>query len=203
MEFTDYSLYNNITLSSYSYAIIILKDNEIYEKNILYLFNKLVNCTNLFERFTLHKGNYAMILFNDYNYFFTSVESTKPSLKIVEDIDSFKKDESSTQIVNQKVVYAYNEDEDVNIKIRFYHFEKDFNHIKSINNDKLNYYLDEYGNSDSLFLRWKSNDLNYYGFSTLLAFDLNTEYYLYFKQSYGNLNVYKYPCKSYKFINIY
>ena len=49
MEFTDYSLYNNITISSYSYAIIILKDNEIYEKNILYLFNKLVNCTIYLE----------------------------------------------------------------------------------------------------------------------------------------------------------
>ena len=75
--------------------------------------------------------------------------------------------------------------------MRFYLYNK--NNIKSINNDKLNYYLDEYGNSDSLFLRWKSNDLNYYGFATLLAFDLTSEYYLYFKQYYGNLNVYKYP----------
>ena len=195
MTLTDYSIYNNVTFSEYSYVIIMLKDNEIYEKNILYLFNKLLNCTRLFETFILDKGIYAMILLNEknYQYFFTSVESNNPSLKIIEDIDSFEKDESSTQIVNQKIVYAYNENEDSNIKIRFYHFEKDFNHIKSINNDKLNYYFDKYGNSDSLFLRWKSNDLNYYGFATLIAFDLASQYYLYFKQYYGNMNVYKYP----------
>ena len=72
--------------------------------------------------------------------------------------------------------------------MRFYLYNK--NNIKSINNDKLNYYLDEYGNSESLFLRWRSNNLRYYGFSTFLVFDLTSEYYLYFKQYYGNLNMY-------------
>ena len=105
-----------------------------------------------------------------------------------------KKDEPSSQILNQKMIYAYNEDEEIIIKTRFYELESDkfYNNIKSINIDKLNYYFDEYGNSESLFYRWKSNNLNYYGFSTCLVFDLPSEYYLYFKQYYGNLNLYKY-----------
>ena len=198
MEFEDYSLYYNINITSDNYVIIILKDNDIYDKNLLYLYNQFVTYKTSFETFTLERGNYAFINLadNNINYYnlFISIESSLPSLKIIEDIDSFEKDEPSTQIINQKIVYAYNGDEDVNIKIRYYKFEKDktFNNIKSFNNDKLNYYLDEYGNSDSLFLRWKSNNFNYYGFATLLMFDLTSEYYLYFKRYYGNLNIYKY-----------
>ena len=197
MEFKDYSLYYNINITSDNYVIIILKDKDIEDKNILYLYNKFVTYKKSFETFTLESGNYTFINLSDGNLnsfnCFISIESSLPSLKIIEDIDSFERNEPSTQIINQKIVYAYNGDKDVNIKIRYYKFEKTktFNNISSINNDKLNYYLDEYGNSDSLFLRWKSNNFNYYGFATLLIFDLTSEYYLYFKRYYGNLNAYK------------
>ena len=194
MKFQTLSLYYSNEIKSDNYVIIILKDDEEYDKNLIYIFDKLYDFKTSFETFTLYKGNYSFIRYNDrlYNNFFISIESNKPSLKKLEDIDSFERDETSTQILNQKFVYAFNEDDDVIIKIRFYDYKlkKIYNNITSINNYKLNDYLDEYGNSDSLFLRWRSNNLNYYGFATLLSFDLTSEYYLYFKQYYGNINVY-------------
>ena len=124
MEFEDYSLFSEVEFdikSDNSLVIIILKDDELYDKNLLYLFNKIFEYNKSFETFTLNEGNYCIIrLNNDYvtNYFI-SIESNKPSLKIIEDIDSFESDKPSTQILNQKIVYAYNEAE-VIIKTRFY-----------------------------------------------------------------------------------
>ena len=53
-------------------------------------------------------------------------------------------------------------------------------------------YLNNYGNSDSLFLRLKLDNSNYYGFVKVLFFDFESEYYLLFKEYNGNTKVYNY-----------
>ena len=126
------------------------------------------------------------------NYYFINIESSKPSLKQLDDY-SLEKDDFSSLITNHKIVLAVNQNEDVNIKIRYYQFDyNNTNYIQSINTDKLKKYLNKYGNSDSLFLRLKSDNSNYYGFVQILAFNLESEYYLYFKQYNGNTKVYNY-----------
>ena len=195
MEFNSYSPSTNIDINS-DYILIILRDNEKYDKNIIYLYNQIFLFSESFKSITLSKGNYSIINCensNDDKYFFISIDSSKPILKSIEDIDSFEKDDFYSLIINQKLVLAYNEDEeDVIIKMRYYKLENNYNYIKSMNNYKLDYYMDEFGNSDSLFLRVKSHNYNYYGFATWLVFDLNSDYYLYFRPYYGKLNVYKY-----------
>ena len=93
MTFDDFSIFYNFEIESDKYVIIILTDNKIFEKNLFYLFNNLVEYKEFFETFTIFKGTYTMIhLNNDYvDNFFISIESSKPCLKIIEDIDSFEK----------------------------------------------------------------------------------------------------------------
>ena len=191
MQFKEYTLYNQVVFDIKSdnyYVIIILKDDELYNKNIIYLFSKLVESTTSFKTFTLNKRTHYILRYDfSSTKFFTSIESNKPSLKKIEKID----DEASALIINQKIVCAYSEDEAV-IKMRYFSFGNDkvYSNITSTNGYKFNKYLEEFGNSESLFLRWSSNNLNYYGFFTFLVYDLTSEYYLYFKENFGNLNMY-------------
>lgn len=195
MQFKAYTLNSEINIKSGKYILIILKDDESSKKNLICLFDTLIENKDYFYTFKIYKGNYSIILSNsgEQEHFFSSIESNKPSLKSME-IDSFEKEEFLSQIINKKIVLAFNKENNIIIKLRYYNFGKKdvYNDIKSINNDKLNYYLNNYGNNESLFLRFSSNNFNYYGFATLLVFDLDSEYYLYLKQFYGDLNIYKY-----------
>ena len=65
MTFKEYTLYNQVVFDLKSdnyYVIIILKDDELYDKNLLYLFNKLVDPDLSFETFTLNKVLIALFV---------------------------------------------------------------------------------------------------------------------------------------------
>lgn len=64
MKFYD-CYYHNINIQSDNYAIIILKDDETYDKNLIYLFNALIDYKKSFETFTLLKGNYTIFRLNN------------------------------------------------------------------------------------------------------------------------------------------
>ena len=63
-EFNDYTPLSEINIYS-DFLLMILTDNEVYEKNIIYNYNHLYNITKSFESFTLFKENYSLIMFDE------------------------------------------------------------------------------------------------------------------------------------------
>ena len=191
MQFLFFNDFSN--LNCRSYLIIILKDDEEYEKNIIYLYHYAITLTQSFKSYNLNKGNYSLIrtVQNLNKRLFISVECNKPSLKIINDTNGLEIVDNLTQVENQKLIIAYNEFEDIEIKIRYYEFEYNiYNYIKSWNNDRLDNLLSQNGNSDSIFIRVNSESKNY-SFFSYLFFDLKSEYYLFINQLFGNVDVYK------------
>ena len=187
-KFYNYENFQDINRDNNSeYILIISKDKMSYNKNLLYFYNYYRVFIERFDKFILNKGNYIVISTGNVDdHFFTSAESNKPSLHY----DNENDDTFYTQIINEQFIIAFNEKEDVEIKMRFYNLENNLNYIKSLNNDKLQNYLNKYGNSESVFFRLNSEESDNYGFLTYLIFDLKSEYYFYFNQILGNIDVY-------------
>ena len=193
INFNKYSIDGtsiNIT-NEYDYAFIIIKENLKEDKNLLYIYNEYIQYPEPFSKYTLKKGYYYTIReFRTLENYFSSVESNKPCLRY----DSFTDDKLYSRICNNKIIFAYTEDEDVEIKLRLYYIndnKKSYNKVMNIFNDEFEDNLDKYGNSDSLFFRFNSETGNYYGFFSYLIFDLKSEYYFYYNQILGNTDVYK------------
>lgn len=178
------------------YALIAFKDNENYDINVFYIYDKSIHLTNYFSKLTIPKNNYIIIATTKiyYNNYFISYETSKPSIRLFNDTDS----SVYTQVFNEQSIAIYNEDEDFEFKMRYYQIDTYTNNlIHSWNNYKLDYYLNEYGNTDSYFVRINSDGSNYYGLLTYFIFDIYSEYYFYFNRIFGEVNVYRKPINDY------